>query len=194
MKIYFTGSLHNRDIDKILYTRIVDYVKKLGHEVKYDHILSSEIVNLDKQTASDRITYYDKLNKWISSSDLVLCEVSYPSTINIGHEVSLALGKGKPVIALYQRGRAPGVLQGLTSERFVLVEYTDDDLERVVNYALEDAGSQVDVRFNFFISPQIGTYLDWVSKKKRLPRAVYLRKLIEEDMKSNKDYSEGEDA
>jgi hypothetical protein len=45
-----------------------------------------------------------------------------------------------------------------------------------------------DVRFNFFISPQIGNYLDWVSKNKRIPRAVYLRRLIEEDMKNNKEY------
>lgn len=190
MKIYFTGSLHNRDIDKETYSKIVDLLINFGHDVRADHILKTKQVDLDVQTASERSIYYDKLNKWISGADLVVGEVSYPSTINIGHEISLALDKGKPVLALYQKGRAPGVLQGIKSDRFMLVEYTLPELKKTLEYGLEEALNQVDVRFNFFISPQIGKYLDWVSQKKRIPRAVYLRKLIEEEMHSNSEYSE----
>jgi len=72
----------------------------------------------------------------------------------------------------------------------MLVEYTLPELKRTLDYGLEEALNQVDVRFNFFISPQIGRYLDWVSQKKRIPRAVYLRKLIEEEMNSNTEYGE----
>jgi hypothetical protein len=50
----------------------------------------------------------------------------------------------------------------------------------------------IDTRFNFFISPKIGNFLDWIAKKKKLPRAVYLRKLIEDDMDKNKEYSKAE--
>lgn len=194
MKVYFTGSLHNKDIDKEIYSKIVDLIVNGGHEVRSDHILKAKQVDLDAQSASERSIYYDKLNKWMSAADLIVAEVSYPSTINIGHEVSLALDKGKPVLALYQKGRAPGVLQGIKSERFMLVEYTIGDLKRTLEYGLEESLAQVDVRFNFFISPAIGRFLDWVSKKKRLPRAVYLRRLIEEDMRANKEYNEGTDA
>lgn len=190
MKIYFTGSLHNKDIDKEIYAKIVDLLGASGHDVRADHILKTEQVDLDLQSASERSIYYEKLNKWISAADLVVGEVSYPSTINIGHEISLALDKGKPVLALYQKGRAPGVLQGIKSERFMLVEYTQPELKKTLEYGLEEAFNQVDVRFNFFISPQIGRYLDWVSQKKRIPRAVYLRKLIEEEMTSNDEYKE----
>lgn len=190
MKIYFTGSLHNKDIDKEIYTKIVDLLVSSGHDVRADHILKTKQVDLDIQSASERSIYYEKLHKWISSADLVVGEVSYPSTINIGHEISLALDKGKPVLALYQKGRAPGVLQGIKSERFMLVEYTIPELKKTLQYGLEEAFNQVDVRFNFFISPQIGRYLDWVSQKKRIPRAVYLRKLIEEEMNSNDEYKE----
>lgn len=190
MKIYFTGSLHNRDIDKEVYSKIVDLLIHAGHDVRADHILKTKQVDLDIQSASERSIYYDKLNKWISSADLVVGEVSYPSTINIGHEISLALDKGKPVLALYQKGRAPGVLQGIKSDRFMLVEYTLPELKKTLEYGLDEATNQVDVRFNFFISPQIGKYLDWVSQKKRIPRAVYLRKLIEEEMNSNTEYLE----
>lgn len=190
MKIYFTGSLHNKDIDKQVYEKIVSLLETSGHEVRSDHILKTKQLDLDTQSASDRSIYYEKLHKWISSADLVVGEVSYPSTINIGHEISLALDKGKPVLALYQKGRAPGVMQGIKSDRFMLVEYTLPELKKTLDYGLDEALNQVDVRFNFFISPQIGRYLDWVSQKKRIPRAVYLRKLIEEEMKSNSEYSE----
>jgi len=190
MKIYFTGSLHNKDIDKEVYAKIVHLLEADGHEVRADHILKTKQGELDAQSASERSIYYEKLNKWISNADLVVGEVSYPSTINIGHEISLALDKGKPVLALYQKGRSPGVLQGIKSDRFMLVEYTLPELKRTLDYGLEEALNQVDVRFNFFISPQIGRYLDWVSQKKRIPRAVYLRKLIEEEMNSNTEYGE----
>lgn len=190
MKIYFTGSLHNKDIDKEIYSKVVRLLEQEGHDVRADHILKADPVDLGTQSASDLTIYYEKLNKWIANTDLVVGEVSYPSTINIGHEISLALDKGKPVLALYQKGRAPGVLQGIKSERFMLIEYTLSDLKKTLDYGLEEALNQIDVRFNFFISPQIGRYLDWISQKKRIPRAVYLRKLIEEDMGNNSEYNE----
>ena len=151
MKIYFTGSLHNKDIDKVIYQKIVELLIEAGHDVRADHILKTKQHELDAQPASERSIYYDKLNKWISAADLVVGEVSYPSTINIGHEISLALDKGKPVLALYQKGRAPGVLQGIKSERFMLIEYTYSELKKMLDYGLDEAINQVDVRFNFFI-------------------------------------------
>lgn len=191
MKIYFTGSLHNKDIDKKIYKKIIRYLEKIGNNVKADHILFPTIEDLDRQTMTERMSYYKKLDQWISQSDLVVCEVSYPSTLNIGHEVSLALDKGKPVLALYKKNREPGVLVGISSERLILMEYSDNDLEKVTKEGLSEASDQMDVRFNFFISPRIGTYLDWISKNKKTPRAVYLRKLIEEDM-SKSDYEKKE--
>ncbi|MEI6690835.1 MAG: hypothetical protein WCL07_03755 [bacterium] len=188
MKIYFTGSLHNHDINKLVYQNIIDILKKMGHDIKSDHIMSAGAVDIDRQSSIEKGAYYDSLNKWIAASELVVCEVSYPSTINIGHEVSLALDKGKPVVGLYQKGRAPGVLQGIKSEKFILLEYENDNLEDIIKYGVDEATSQADVRFNFFISPQIGRYLDWMSQGKRIPRAVYLRKLIEDDMLANKEF------
>ena len=189
MKIYFTGSLHNLDSDKDVYLQIVKTVESFGYSVKADHILKTTKEELDKKTAPERTSFYKELNRFITASDVVVAEVSFPSTINIGHEVSLALDKGKPIIALYQPGREPGVLQGIHSDRFILLEYTLTDLKTVLEYGLEEAAAQIDIRFNFFVSPEIASYLDYVAKKRKLPRAVYLRRLIEEDMAKNSDYS-----
>jgi len=188
MKIYFTGSLHNKNIDPELYLKIVNLLKNEGHVVQYDHIIDKAINTLETQTVVQRQEYYRKLSKWLTNCDAVVCEISYPSTINIGHELTLALDKDKPVLALYQEGREPGIIQGIDSEKLILADYTEDTISQVLKYGLEEISGQIDVRFNFFISPKIGNYLDWVSKKKRIPRAVYLRRLIEEDMKKNKDF------
>ena len=188
MRIYFTGSLHNRNIDREIYEQIISQVELMGHSVKSDHIMDTLAIDLEKQSASQRQAYYQQMKKWISSAEAVVCELSYPSTINIGHEVSLALDMGKPIVGLYQKGREPGVLQGLASEKFILLEYSENELKNVIEYGLEEATSQIDVRFNFFVSPEIQQYLDWIAKYKRTPRAVYLRELLERDMKENKDW------
>ena len=70
-----------------------------------------------------------------------------------------------------------------------LREYNGLDLREVIKRSLEYLSEQMDTRFNFFISPKIGSYLDWIAKKKKTPRAVYLRKLIEKEMKENKEFN-----
>jgi hypothetical protein len=188
MKVYFTGSLHNQDFTKDIYTRIIADLVKMSCTVD-DFSLKRNRMDFDSWTPQKRADYYSTLKKRINRSEVVLAEVSFPSTINIGHEVSLALDLGKPTIAIYQKGREPGILQGIDSEKFVLLEYGEDDLKSVLEYGIEEAQQRMDVRFNFFVSPQISNYLDAIAKKKKLPRAVYLRRLIEEDMKNNKEYN-----
>jgi hypothetical protein len=56
-------------------------------------------------------------------------------------------------------------------------------LEKAIEYAI----NQQEVRF---ISPNIGRYLDWISKVKKIPRSVYLRALIERDMKENTEFED----
>jgi len=135
--------------------------------------------------------WYKEVIQHVRSADMIFVEISYPSTVNVGHILTYALDTGKPVVALYKTGREPFFLRGRVDDKLILLEYNDKDVKEVVANALDYAASAQDVRFNFFISPQIGRYLDWVSKKKRIPRAVYLRKLIEEEMVANKEFGEG---
>lgn len=189
MKIYFSAAIYQEDKFGTMYKKIVDQLKKLGHEVMQDTTETSLEQAVNKND-DQRVKYYKQVLSWIAKSDVVVLEVSFPSTLHIGHEITLAIDKGKPVVALYKKGYEPSFFLGLEHEKLLWVEYSDDDIERVIKDSLDFAVQQSDVRFNFFISPQIGSYLDWISKNKRIPRAVYLRRLIENDMKENKEYSE----
>ena len=187
MKVYFqdraVGTFRLSDNDQA----ILNWSKKNNFNLLSDHVLTESTEIVLAKTHEQVVNFYIKFLKLVSSADIVIAEVSSPST-NVGHEISVALGKGKPVIVLYTKGNEPRFLTANPSDKLVVCEYDSDNLYEVLDNALDEAKSEMDVRFNFFISPRIGVYLDWISKFKKIPRAVFLRRLIEEDMNTNKEF------
>ena len=193
MKVVFIASqVQTKDLGDY-YKQMNDALVSHGLEVFSGHLFTH--VNDSDLAGKKQIeSWYKEVIQHVRAADAIFVEISYPSTVNVGHILTYALDAGKPVVALYKTGREPFFLRGKIDDKLVLLEYTDKDIKQVVANALDYVSSAQDVRFNFFISPEIGRFLDWVSKKRRLPRAVYLRKLIEEDMRNNKEYNEGSDA
>jgi len=192
MKVVFIASQAQSVELAGYYKQINDALESKGMTVFSGHLFTNENDSdlVDKKQIE---AWYKEVIQHVRAADTIFVEISYPSTVNVGHILTYALDTGKPVVALYRSGREPFFLRGRVDDKLVLLEYSDKDINEVVSNALEYVSSAQDVRFNFFISPEIGRFLDWISKKKRLPRAVYLRKLIEEDMKANKEYSECSD-
>lgn len=191
MKVHFIGDLGGNKND---YNNIVAIIKKNGGELVTDHSLARTLKDIQTETPEDAELYAKKMSQWLKQADIVVVETTIP-LLGAGYEIAMASQLGKPVIALYRPDgkNTPYVLRGLESEKLQVIGYNDKNLDEALNLALSYATEQMDTRFNFFVSPSIVNYLDWVSKKKRLPRAVYLRRLIEEDMRSNKEYNEGSD-
>lgn len=190
MKIHFFGSLTGNTMmlnGKSNYQTIVDYVEKLGHKIITKHYVNKKLEEVLQESEKKHSSYIKKMKHWLKSADIVVVEVTKPE-IGTGYELALAVDYGKPVIALYANGQNSPVLAGQETDQIQHLEYDRESLYKILEDSLEDASEQMDVRFNFFISPKIGTYLDWVAKNLKLPRAVYLRRLIEEDMKKNKEF------
>ena len=190
MKVVFIASQAQSPELESYYKQINASLESHGLTVFSGHLFTK--VNDSDLVDQKKIeSWYKEVIQHVRAADTIFVEISYPSTVNVGHILTYALDTGKPVVALYRSGREPFFLRGRVDDKLVLLEYNDKDIKEVVANALEYVSSAQDVRFNFFISPEIGRFLDWVSKKRRLPRAVYLRKLIEEDMRSNKEFNEG---
>lgn len=188
MKIYFTVSLSQMDNHlRRNCQNIIRHLKVQGHTVFPEDILDKDPEFYQSQNEKEAIKAQRALTKMKKLADLVIVEVSRQS-LGVGQEMALALSLGKPVIALYEEGHRPHVLRDEGGDLLLLSAYNDENLERVVIDSLNYAASHQDVRFNFFISPAIGNYLDWISKEKKIPRSVYLRTLIEQDMDDNEDY------
>lgn len=191
MKVTFVASHSQaKDLGEF-YDRIQKVLKERGYTV-YSGTLFDKKDRTAEYTEDQkkREEWYKESISKVRESDVVVVETSYPSTANVGHELTYALDLGKPVIALYKSGRDPFFLRGRVDDKLTILPYTTYDLEQVLSNAFDYALATQDVRFNFFISPQIGRYLDWVAQKKRVPRAVFLRKLIENEMQTDKDYED----
>lgn len=189
MKIYFIGSISGKEKYLENYQKIVGTLESQGHTVIENTLKPSQEYVYDEITDDEKVKYYKQVLKWINKADVVVAEASH-SSLSVGHEISVALEKSKPVVVLYTEGNAPHFLEGITSDRLIIENYNMNNLASVLNASVDYASDQQDTRFNFFISPKIANYLDWISKSKRLPRAVYLRNLIEDHMTDNQEYQE----
>lgn len=64
----------------------------------------------------------------------------------------------------------------------IKLEYSLKVIEEALDWGLEEAEQMLNRRFTFFISPEIDTFLDKISKKSGRSRSEYIRELIEEKM------------
>ena len=188
MKIYFVCSPAGISDYGEFYNKIYTMVEKSGHSHvgDFNTEISSVVVNrVDEDLDVKKL--HDRTMEDLKKADICIFETSSKS-LATGHLIGLALDMGKPVIALYTDSKKPLFLSGIDNDKLQVVEYNEENLEESLKSALDYAQEQSDVRFNFFISPAIGHYLDWVAKNKKIPRSVYLRNLIEKDMANNEDY------
>ncbi len=191
MKIYFSAAIYAKEKYDKYYLQIAKTLESLGHAVQHEHItgaVSLDDIKSDTQEQTD--AYYKKFLRWMNAADIVVFEASFPSSLNIGHEITLALDKGKPVVVFYKKGFDSIFLNGLHSDKLFLVEYTDENLVETVKDSIDYAKDQSDTRFNFFLPPSLMSYMDWISEKRKVPRSVYLRELIERDRERNREYNE----
>ena len=191
MKIYFTASLRGKDVFGENYKLIIDLLVKNDNKVYCEHITKATPEDIGAQSVEQAKSVYKKLIKEIKKCDLFVAEVSTQS-LSVGHEITEAINLNKPVALLYIGGKQnrPGLLFGADYNKLQIVEYNLDNLSIKIPEVVEEAKKNTDVRFNFFVAPKHLAYLDWVAKTKKLPRAVFLRNLIEREMKKDKKFRE----
>lgn len=189
MKAYFSASVRGKATYGKQYRKIVQTLERLDFSVFSDHILKTDSDGIDKQSLDQVQVVYKSLITKLKKSDLVIAEVSTPS-VAVGHEITEAINLNKPVILLHaDGGNRAMLLEGMADAKVQNISYEDANLESLLEKAVEEAKRAVDVRFNFFVSPKILAYLDWVAQKRMIPRSVYLRNLIEKEMRKNKEFN-----
>lgn len=187
MKVFFTTTprLKEKYVDHV--RGIYNAIKDLNHTHTSDYLVRVEIDDFYTMDDKSVPNYYDEILAGLKKSDVVVFEGSMHS-IGVGMLIKEALDQGKGVVVLHMKGKVPFLLSGLKDDRLVIEEYTLDSIKNILKDSFEYLMEQVDTRFNFFISPQQQRFLDWVAKAKKVPRAVYLRRLINEAIKKNSEY------
>lgn len=189
MKIYFIASSRLVGANPNLYSKIYNF---LNNEHK---MVSGIVMKWIKRGVKDlsgaplkvkKGNYSESIDS-VKKADIVVMEVSGHS-MSMGYLISKALEMNKPVIVLYKKEYIPNFVKGISNSKLLISEYCEENIEEILGKMLKKADGLVDVRFNFFVNSKILSYLDWVSQKKMLPRSVFLRNLIEKEMKKEKEF------
>ena len=178
MKVFFNSSFTNNN------TEIVDLIRKYGAEIIFEPTKQNLFLNENSFDDAEAKKYYENVVELINISETAIFEVSSPS-IEIGHELTLAMEKGKQVIALYQPGKDAFAFGSSATDRFQKVEYKIHSLETDLFSALDYASDKLSIRFTLLIPPDIVTFLNYIAEK-GINRSEYIRKLIRQNMKGVK--------
>lgn len=102
MNIYFACSVTGGREFESVYQTIVQVLTEKGHEVPTAHLAETGVTSVEAVIHPREV--YERDVEWIRACDALIAEVSVPSH-GVGYEIGLALGIGKPVLALHQDGR-----------------------------------------------------------------------------------------
>ncbi|MCX6726816.1 MAG: hypothetical protein NTY75_03295 [Candidatus Shapirobacteria bacterium] len=190
MKIYFVASPRLVIKEPELYRGIHRYLAK-NNVMLSDKLIKwtdkKSIEDVYNESAEKLTSGYKRAIEAVKKADVIMMEVSGHS-VSMGFLASKSLDLSKPVVAFYKKGTRPFFLSGINDPRFKLIEYNNKNINEMLDLAVEEVKKSIDIRFNFFVSPKILAYLDWVSQKKMTPRSVFLRDLIEKEMKKDKEF------
>jgi hypothetical protein len=183
MKVYFTASITGKVQYLPNYLTIVKYLESKGHTVQAHHILDTSESEMRLKTKENRLHFHKQLTTWIQDADFMVVEASFPS-ISVGYEISLALQNRKPVLILYSEGDAPNLFASFNDEKLICEKYSLSTIKGVIDDFISYASGTADTRFTFFITPKIAAFLDKISVDEKIPKSVYLRKLIEDHIRN----------
>lgn len=189
MKVYFGSSPRIKEQYAKEIKRIYELVEKFGFKHTSDFIAEVEPKKYYELGVDELNALHQKTLNSIKKAEICVFEASLQD-LSVGFLINYSLDLGKTVIVLSQNREEPSLLHHVKEEKLIFVAYTPKDLEKKLKEALEQAKGQSDIRFNFFVTPQILSYLNWLSGRKRVPRAVYLRTLIEREMKKDAEFKE----
>ena len=183
MTVYFTASVVGKKKYSSNYLKIIEIIKNKNFSIISDHIINTTEAQIRIETKEERLKFHKQLERWISSCNFMIAETSVPS-ISVGYEISFALKLGKPVLVLFSEGRGPSLLAHHQDEKLVCEKYMPETLKDIIDDFINYIQGTEETRFTFFITPRIALHLEKVAKKEKMPKSVYLRKLIEKDMEA----------
>jgi nucleoside 2-deoxyribosyltransferase len=124
LTIYFGGAISGGRGDVAHYKAVVEALRAEGHRVLAGAVTAEEVT--DGGEALDPCEIFDRDLGWLEEADVLVAEVSTPST-GVGYEIAAARYRyGTPVICLYRAAvtkRCSAMVAG--DPEIVLIEYDD---------------------------------------------------------------------
>ena len=124
LTIYFAGSISGGRNDVAHYREIVAALQSDGHRILAGAVAAENVGNDGERLESAAI--FDRDIGWLSEADVLVAEVSMPST-GVGYEIATARYRYKiPVICLYRPAYTTRCTAMVSGDRGIeLIEYAE---------------------------------------------------------------------
>jgi nucleoside 2-deoxyribosyltransferase len=122
--IYFAGAISGGRSDVALYREIIAALEAEGHHVLAGAVAAEHVTASGE--ALDSRAIFDRDLAWIAAADVLVAEVSMPST-GVGYEIASARYRyGIPVICHYRPAHTSRCTAMVAGDReIVLIEYSE---------------------------------------------------------------------
>ncbi len=130
MKVVFIASQAQSTELESYYKQINTALELHGLSVFSGHLFT-KVNDSDLADNKQIESWFKEVVQHVRAADTIFVEISYPSTVNVGHILTYALDTGKPVVALYRSGREPFFLRGRVDDKLILLEYGDKEIKEV---------------------------------------------------------------
>lgn len=193
MKVHFACSTSKLNKYKGNYRSICNEIKNLGHTITRDWIEEAIGYYDQGKLEIDREDIYKKSVESILASDVVVAEGTI-SSFSVGHQITLALSKNKPVLFLSYKSKDDksyfrnGFIDGIKTPLLSAITYNDNNLKDVLEDFFNKNKRGLSVKFNIVLTKYIENYLDWASFTYRTNKSEYIRQIIQKHMDSDKRY------
>lgn len=191
LKVYFTASTAGKKKFYPKYKKIIQILQKMENDVLTTFLTSAEQKEFLKKSAQD---VYEETKKQIEESDIIVAELGDYTfgSFGIGWRVNYALSLQKPVLCLfpenYDTYYISPLLKGSTSEFLTIKFYNLKSLRKIFEKYFMKVSNKQDMRINFYITPLIDAYLDWVTFRRKIPKSKVIRDLIFKEIESDNEY------
>lgn len=193
MKVFFSCSTNEILKYKNEYKAIRDTVKSLKHSLTRDWLDKSiELAESGQKDVPISRLYSDVVSA-ILMSDVVIFEGTVRST-SVGHQLTYALEKNKPVLFLTQEtGEQLNYLfiGGARTSLLTIKSYTKNTLAHIITDYLSHNNGDKKVRFNLVINKPQDNYVEWASYNYKMSKTEVIKQAIDKVMRLDKKYQNG---
>ena len=190
MKVYIACS--SKDLAEHIhdYKLIREVVLKSNHKISGDwlgRLLRRVNQKYDEDTSS---TLKEEGIKQLLHSDCLIADVSLPST-SVGYQIAYALSKDIPVLCIYSldfgQKHTPQIIGVSDISKLTIQAYKKTTLKKTVKNFLGSLPKGLK-KFNFIITPEIESFINWGSNKNMISKSEFLREKVGIILKNDPDY------
>ena len=194
MKIYFAADSQAPEIFQKRFSQIVDWLNRAGITVM-SNLVQKNIAGFSSQ----ELEKIDQAGTGpIDQMDALIIEGSRPLAES-GYLIAVALAYKKPILYLTQKNQpANKNLLHLQKDANVakllrLKNYSDQTLEKILVEFLPlvergEGRETAAIKFTLRLTRRTERYLQWKTNNTKLTKADYLRQVIEDLLRQDKDY------